>query len=88
MEKVFVLDPMLATGGSARAAIRKIIEKGVSAKKIVFINLLCCDTGIRNVLTEFPDVTIITASKDPQMNEKNYIVPGIGDYGDRYFCNK
>ena len=88
MDKVFLLDPMLATGGTARSAIRKLVEKGVAANKIVFINLLCCDTGISNVLAEFPDVTIITASKDPQMNEKNYIVPGIGDYGDRFFGNK
>lgn len=88
MEKVFLLDPMLGTGGTARCAIRKMVEKGVSQDKIVFINLLCCDTGIKNVQKEFPDVTIITASKDPKMNEKNYIVPGIGDYGDRYFGNK
>jgi len=88
MEKVYLLDPMLATGGSARCAIRKVIEKGVNEDKIVFINLVCCDKGVDNVLKEFPKLTIISAVKDPLLNEKNYIVPGLGDYGDRYFASK
>lgn len=88
MEKVYLLDPMLATGGSARAAIRKVVEKGVSADKIVFINLVCCDKGVESVFNEFPKIKIISAVKDPLLNERSYIVPGLGDYGDRYFASK
>lgn len=88
LQKVFVLDPMLATGGSAACAIRRIIENGVNPENIIFINLLACERGISRIHKEFPQVEIVTACVDPVLNEKCYIVPGLGDYGDRYYSSK
>jgi uracil phosphoribosyltransferase len=86
-KRVFLLDPMLATGGSACKAIEEIHNKGVPKENITFINLVSCDRGIQRVLKEHPGVHIITASVDPILNEKCYIVPGLGDYGDRFFAS-
>lgn len=81
--EVFVLDPMLATGGSAISAIDKIKQHGV--KHIRFVCLVSCTTGIEHLRAAHPDVPIFTAEIDPVLNERNYIVPGLGDAGDRYF---
>ncbi len=83
---VFVLDPMLATGGSAVAAIKKIKETG--AKDIRLICLVGVQQGVDNVLKHHPDVDIYLASLDEKLNEKGYIVPGLGDAGDRLFGTK
>ena len=110
---VLVLDPMLATGGSAKAANRVLVDAGVSPSNILFANLVCCQAGITAVHAEFPEVTIVTSAIDPVLNEqmcvsrplsvththtrilyppcdlcvctRRYIVPGLGDFGDRYF---
>lgn len=87
MKKVFLLDPMLATGGSASVAIQTIIDKGVEAKKITFINLVACPDGIQRIQNDHPEVNIITANIDPILNGSKYIIPGLGDYGDRYFAS-
>lgn len=83
--KVFILDPMLATGGSAVAAIRLFKDKGIQEKDIVFISLLSAPEGIKTLHTQFKNIKIITASIDKSLNEKAYIVPGLGDAGDRFF---
>lgn len=85
MEKSFVLllDPMLATGGSAAEAVR--ILKTDGAKDIRLVTLLATRTGIRRVHREHPDVQILTAAVDPVLNNIGYIVPGLGDAGDRLF---
>jgi uracil phosphoribosyltransferase len=79
---------MLATGGSASCCIEKLIESGVKAEAIVFINLICCPKGIERILSDHPGVRIITASIDDGMNHSKYISPGLGDFGDRFFGSK
>ncbi len=82
---VFLLDPMLATGGSAREAIRILLEAGVDEDHLIFINLLACPEGLRTIFAAFPKVRVVTGAVDQGLNEKSYIVPGLGDFGDRYF---
>jgi uracil phosphoribosyltransferase len=78
-----VVDPMLATGGSAISALNKIKKEG--AKNITFLCLLAAPEGIKALREAHPDVQIYTASIDEKLNEKGYIVPGLGDAGDRIF---
>lgn len=78
-----ILDPMLATGGSATAAIEVLKRWG--ATRIKLINLIAAPEGVRAVEGAHPDVAIYTAALDRQLNEKGYILPGLGDAGDRQF---
>jgi len=57
----------------------------VKEEKITFINLVSCPEGLKRLHSQYPNIKVITAAVDPQMNENRYIVPGIGDFGDRYF---
>jgi len=82
---VLLLDPMLATGGSAIQATKVLVDNGVAAKDIVFINLVCCPEGVRAYAEAYPEVKIVSAALDTHLNEKKYIIPGLGDFGDRYF---
>ncbi len=82
---VVIVDPMLATGGSAIMAIETLLEAGVSSDKIVFLNIITCPEGLSAVLARFPNLQIITAVIDAGLNQEKYIVPGLGDFGDRYF---
>lgn len=82
---VLLMDPMLATGGSSCKAIDLLKKKGVRENKIIFINLISCPEGIKKVRTKFPDVKIVTGFIDKKLNDKAFIVPGLGDFGDRYF---
>ena len=84
--KVFVLDPMLATGGSAVAAVDFIKQKG--AKDIRFMCLIAAPEGIEVLSKAHPDIDIYIAAKDDHLNEHAYIVPGLGDAGDRLFGTK
>lgn len=83
---VIVVDPMLATGNSSIASIDKLKERG--AHNIRFLCLLAAPEGIRNFHAAHPDVPIYTASIDSHLNEKGYIVPGLGDAGDRMYGTK
>jgi uracil phosphoribosyltransferase len=78
-----ILDPMLATGGSATAAIEVLKKWG--AQRIKLINLIAAPEGVTAVQEAHPDVPIFTAALDRQLNEKGYIMPGLGDAGDRQF---
>jgi len=78
-----ILDPMLATGGSVVAALDMIKENG--AEDIKLLTLICAPEGLKEVFAKHPDICIFTASIDEQLNEVGYIVPGLGDAGDRYF---
>jgi uracil phosphoribosyltransferase len=78
-----ILDPMLATGGSATAAIEVLKKWG--AVRIKLVNLIAAPEGVEAVLSSHPEVEIYTASLDRQLNEKGYIMPGLGDAGDRQF---
>ncbi len=83
---VIVLDPMLATGGSASAAITFLKDRGI--KNIKFMCLIAAPCGIEKLSTDHPDVRIFCAAKDEKLNDHSYIVPGLGDAGDRLFGTK
>ena len=84
--EVIILDPMLATGGSACDAIELFKKKGV--KKMRFICLIAAPEGLENVTSKHPDVPITVAHIDDELNKDKYIVPGLGDAGDRIFGTK
>lgn len=84
--QIFVVDPMLATGGSAAAAIDFIKERG--GKNIIFMCLIASPEGIEVLQKAHPDVDIFIAAKDERLNENKYILPGLGDAGDRLFGTK
>jgi uracil phosphoribosyltransferase len=81
--EVLLLDPMLATGNSACEAAS--ILKAHGARSIQFLSVVACPTGIEQFHRQHPDVPIITAAIDPELDDHGYIVPGLGDAGDRYF---
>jgi len=81
-----VIDPMLATGGSSAAAIQALKDRG--AKSIKLMCLVGAPEGVKKIITEHPDVDIYLAALDEKLNEKGYIVPGLGDAGDRLFGTK
>lgn len=81
----FVVDPMMATGYSAAHAVDVLKKRNVPADRIVFICLLCAPEGMATFQDLHPDIKVFTASLDDHLNEKAYIVPGLGDAGDRLF---
>ena len=83
---VFVVDPMLATGGSASAAISFLKKRGVTSIKL--LNIIAAPEGIERVTQDHPDVEIYCAALDECLNDHGYIVPGLGDAGDRIFGTK
>ena len=84
--QVFVVDPMLATGGSAVAAIDFLKQHG--CRQIIMMNIIGCPEGVKAVQDAHPDVDIYLAAMDERLNEKAYILPGLGDAGDRIFGTK
>ncbi|MCI6958129.1 MAG: uracil phosphoribosyltransferase [Candidatus Faecousia sp.] len=84
--QVFVVDPMLATGGSAVAAINFLKKRG--CRNIIMMNIIGCPEGIRVVQEAHPDVELYLAAVDEKLNDHAYIVPGLGDAGDRIFGTK
>jgi len=84
-EKILIVtDPMLATGGSSSAALQMLKDKG--AQKIIFMCIVAAPQGIEKISAAHPDIPIYTAAIDEGLNEKCYIVPGLGDAGDRIFA--
>ena len=84
--QVYVVDPMLATGGSAIAAIDFLKQHG--CKQIIMMNIIGCPEGVKAVQDAHPDVDIYLAAIDEKLNEHAYIIPGLGDAGDRIFGTK
>ncbi|TQV99130.1 hypothetical protein V2A60_004624 [Cordyceps javanica] len=82
---VMLLDPMFATGGSAIMAVQVLKAKGVPEDRILFLNLIASPEGINNFVKKFPQLKVVTAFIDEGLDEKNYIVPGLGDFGDRFY---
>ncbi|MER7512986.1 uracil phosphoribosyltransferase [Streptomyces lavendulae] len=82
---VLLLEPMLATGGSANAAIGVLLDAGVREENIVFVNFLAAPEGIAAVHREHPGIKIVTSSVEERLNEHAFMIPGIGDFGDRFF---
>jgi uracil phosphoribosyltransferase len=81
--EVLLIDPMLATGGSAVAAMDLLTEQ--NAKHVRLVNLVAAPEGVRHVRKHYPDLPIFTAALDERLNDKGYILPGLGDAGDRLF---
>ena len=84
--EVFVVDPMLATGGSSAAAIQMLKDKGV--KNIRFLCIIAAPEGLRHMQEEHPDIDIYIGALDERLNDHGYIIPGLGDAGDRIFGTK
>ena len=84
--QIFVMDPMLATGGSAILAVDSLKKRG--AANIKFVCLVAAPEGVKKLQDAHPDIDIYTASLDEKLNENGYIVPGLGDAGDRLFGTK
>ncbi len=80
---VFVLDPMLATGNSGAAALEALTTRG--ARQLTFVSLIAAPEGIRRIHQAHPDVRVVTGALDERLNDHGYIVPGLGDAGDRMF---
>lgn len=83
--QLFIVDPMLATGGSAIAAIDSVLERGAKAENIKFICIVAAPEGVKALHEAHPGVEIFTASLDEKLNKDAYIVPGLGDAGDRLY---
>ena len=84
-KKVILLDPMIATGGSAIASINILKSKGIKEQNILFVNIVSCEEGIKNLFEKFPLINIISGVCDPELLTIKYIAPGLGDFGDRYY---
>jgi len=84
--EIFVVDPMLATGGSSSAAIQMLKDKG--CKHIHFMCILAAPEGVKTLQEDHPDIDIFIGTVDEKLNEHGYIVPGLGDAGDRIFGTK
>ncbi len=82
-KKIILVDPMVATGGSALKALQMLKDEG--AKDIIFVCIISAPEGIKKISENYPDVPIYTAAIDERLNENAYIVPGLGDAGDRIF---
>lgn len=82
---VLMLDPMLATGGTALKAIQVLLDHGVAESNIIFINLIAAPEGIAAVRRRHPKLPIVTSAVEQRLNQDAYMIPGIGDFGDRYF---
>lgn len=82
---VFILDPMLATGNSGYDAVHNFVKQGIKQENIVFMSLISAPEGLKRLNGAYPEIRIVTAQLDLCLNAKGYIVPGLGDAGDRIF---
>jgi len=83
---VLLCDPLLATGGSAMLALKVLCEDhSVNPSNVVFASLICAPEGLKSLKRAYPSVKIVTAAVDDSLNDDKYIVPGLGDFGDRFF---
>lgn len=86
--QLFIVDPMLATGGSAIAAIEALEKRGAKPSNMKFVCLVAAPEGVKALNDAYPDVEIVVAALDEKLNEAGYILPGLGDAGDRLFGTK
>lgn len=86
--KILVLDPMIATGGTASLAIKTLIESGAEEKKITLISFISSPEGMKRLQEEYPKVGLLIAQIDEGLDPAKRIIPGLGDFGDRYFGNE
>lgn len=83
--KVILMDATVATGAAAMMAIRVLLDHDVAESNIYIVSLLMAESGVHSIAYAFPQVQIVTTAVDPEVNEKFYVLPGIGNFGDRYF---
>lgn len=84
-DDVILLDPMIATGGTGLQAIKILKESGVAEDKIIFVSIICSKEGVNRIKKEYPSVNIIYVAQDEKLTDKKFIIPGLGDFGDRFF---
>lgn len=82
---VVILDPMLATGGTAEAAVARLVERGTAPERIYFVGVIAASEGFERLARLIPEKNIVLAAIDKKLDARKYIVPGLGDFGDRYF---
>jgi uridine kinase len=83
---VLLLDPVLGTGNTALRAVKVLLDKGVREERIMLLTLIASRHGIQEVMTKRPDIKIITSEIDRDIDSNFRVVPGVGEFGDRYFC--
>lgn len=84
-DEIMILDPMLATGGSATGVIDALKKAGANEEKMIFVGILAAPEGLKNIKTRFPALRIVVAHIDENLDPNKFIYPGLGDFGDRYF---
>lgn len=84
-DQIIIVDPMIATGGTGFETLTKLKNKGANIDKALYVSIISAPEGLAFIHKHFPKVRIITAAQDSHLNDKKFIVPGLGDYGDRYF---
>merc|ERR1711865_560261 len=84
-KRLLLLDPMLATGGSAKLAIQLLIDKGVPQEHIIFVNMVCTPDGLSALAAAYPAVKVVTCAVDDGLTSGKFVRPGLGDFGDRYY---
>jgi uracil phosphoribosyltransferase len=84
-DQIIILDPMLATGGSTAATIEILLNQGITQEQMLFVGVICAQEGLEHIQKRFPQLHIIIAAHDPILNNKKFIEPGLGDFGDRFF---
>lgn len=84
-EEVIILEPMIATGGSSCMAIAALLERGVVEKQILFVSVIAATEGLHKLRTAHPGVRLLVGQEDAKLNDVKFIVPGLGDFGDRFF---
>lgn len=83
--RVILMDATVATGAAAIMAIRVLLDHDVAEENVLLVSLLMAESGVHSIAYAFPHVKIVTSALDPVINEKFYVLPGIGNFGDRYF---
>lgn len=83
--RVIILEPMLATGGSLSVCIQLLKSQGVPEENIIIANIISAPEGIEVIMQAYPKIKLVTTQKDEKLNDQKFIVPGLGDFGDRFF---
>jgi uracil phosphoribosyltransferase len=86
-DRIFLLDPMLATGGSAQLALQRLNQARCPMSRVTLVTLLAAPEGKKRIQQTFPEATLYASATDISLNSSHYIMPGLGDFGDRYFGN-
>ena len=84
-DNVIILDPMIATGGSGSAAVRLLLSQGIAPQKLTFVSVIAAPEGLEVLQSVCPEMTIVGPFVDEGLNDQKFIIPGLGDFGDRYF---